>query len=277
MSRTLTKAKNQDPAHSSRGAHAFANVEAELRGTPAAERQQPNVDLQVAGTVATQVLPLFATPAVKAQLAALVTAKLFDAHAVERLTNLAWAAIHIRTHLNVALAASSEASVPEQTITEASGVRKRMLGVVTYQLGEDPAHSAHVQAIVSGQGHLDTASDLDMLADLYHSEHARLSKDTKFQKDDELSARRLAAAIYDALGSKAGKDVEGWNALQGAIWPKLLAAYDELRRVGTFLFWDQSPETLVPSLITASRSTSGKSAAPVVTPVAAPTTGAPTA
>jgi hypothetical protein len=275
MSRTLKRAHAIPAGDASRAEAAFTKVLPRLNAVPPADRVQPNVDLQDAGTAAIGILAQLASRELHARCENLAGAGEFRMAALDELAEHAWAAIHVRRKLLLKLGTGSEARIPPDIERRAREVRDRMAALCAYHFGDSPAYAATVAYLAQGTGYLDLANDLEGYADIYRAEHDAVSRDVKYYRPtDANDARELAQTIYNFLGVGSGGDEPDWGALQGAIWPQLTRVYDEVRRVGRFLGYYDDGETRFPSLVTAARSApkpgaADKSPAPPA-PAAAP-------
>lgn len=213
-----------------------------------------NVDVQIAAVFALGVARFITTPAVHARFAKLDATGEFDGRCVTDLATVAQSAWYARHRFLLADATHSDAQLPVTLVDEATLVRGRMLKLVDYWLGEDPAASLEINAIRPGVGHQDLANDLVALASLYDRHAALLAEDRKlYQKGDAASAKRLADLILAHLGAAATQEQSLWAGHQARAFTLLLSVYDEVQRGGRFLFARDNADTRFPSLIAIAR------------------------
>jgi hypothetical protein len=179
----------------------------------------------------------------------------FDAGSVPDLADLGWAAWHVKVRLMSALARTNAETVPAELIERASERKRRMLRVAVYYL-EDHEHAGpELEAIQSGTGHRDLATDLVRLTTLYHEYESVLSEDTRsYRADDADAAGEEAAEILRHLGD-AGSSAAMWLDRQRRVWALLRETYDEVAAGGRFLFRHDNAKQRFGSLLAAGRRT----------------------
>ena len=96
--------------------------------------------------------------------------------------------------------------VAPKTIDAAEALRKRMLRLLAYHLDDSPKVERRLAEIRAGRGHVDTARDLQKLADLYGEFTAAIEGDARrYNANDATEAHRLAAEI---LGERTDGDAD---------------------------------------------------------------------
>ena len=73
-----------------------------------------------------------------------------------------------------------------------------------------------------------------------------------YRATDVADARRVAAALYRALGDERDGSAH-WMQSQSGLWPLLLQTWAEVQRAGRFLAPLGQGEALFPSLVSAAR------------------------
>src|SRR5690606_36833882 len=105
--------------------------------------------------------------------------------------------------------------------------------------GADPRYSAEIAAIRAGNGHQDTADDLQQLADFYEVPEvaAIITRDPLHYRDTDVrDARALAGEIFRALGFETKESAEWTSRVQRA-YTYLHDQYAEHCRAGSLLFF----------------------------------------
>jgi hypothetical protein len=232
----------------------FEQLEARLLEIPTEKLEEPRANPERAAAAALLVADACARPEIRARFEELAAKGLFELAILDRLRDVARAARHARRMLLEASATANAVQVPLALFQEATGQRSRMLKVLDYNCGDDPAAAARLAAIRGGKGHLDLANDLLVLADLYRRHATALAGDRRhYRGEDEELARGLASRVFNALSDAGSPGVGRWAELQSRAWTNLARTYDEVRRAGQFLFYYQDPEARFPSLFAAAR------------------------
>lgn len=168
----------------------------------------------------------------------------FEENYIENLRPLAWAAWHCNVQLEAASAGERVARVDRTLLERATARRERMLSVLDYHLGDEPAVARELSAIRSGTGYTDLASDLSRLAPIYEARAAELAADRRrYVATDARDARSDAQAILQSLAVAETDSVAHWRDQLDRSWTALLEAYDELRAAATWL-WRHEPRVL---------------------------------
>lgn len=171
---------------------------------------------------------------------------------------------------------TSGATIPVNVVEEASALKARTLRVLEYYFGDHPTVGPKLSVVRAGTGYQDLATDLEVVADLYEdaSLKATNSRDPMYyHAEDSARARRLASAIFEALGLGSDGQAKGLAEWGQRAWTLLSRTYDELRLAGQYTFADQEDVAAsYPSLVAfvrasaAQRSTNtGASQGPVST------------
>lgn len=163
---------------------------------------------------------------------------------IENLRPLAWAAWHCSVQLEAAAAAEKIGRLDRTLLERATERRTRMLNVLEYHLGDEPAVARELTAIRAGSGYTDLASDLSRLAQLSEARAADLVTDRKhYVATDARDARSDAQAILQGLAVAETDAVAHWRDQLDRCWTALLEAYGELRAAAQWL-WRHEPQIL---------------------------------
>ena len=271
MGRTQRRIQQEAPTLASRAELGWNKVKDIVARVPDAERQLPNVDLQLAGSVVLAAVEPLRKPVFAARLARLVSIEEAPGDLVERAESLGWASIHARRRQLETAGSASTAKVPEALAKESLGLRDRMFRLCEYHFGDDPAVGPTVAYVREGTGYLDRANDLETLADLCEQHPDAIKADQRnYRATDVADARRVAAALYRALGDERDGSAH-WMQSQSGLWPLLLQTWAEVQRAGRFLAPLGQGEALFPSLVSAARALAPKSSSPAKTEPDAPT------
>ncbi len=172
------------------------------------------------------------------------------AETVDSLRPAGWALWFASIEREKARAKETHAMVPAELIDEGMGLKNRMMKVADYHLADDePDVSATLAKIRSGTGHIDLASDLNQLADIYDDYEPELRDDKKrYSPADATAARRVAGLIVTHLGRT---DDAKWTDAINRSWALIDRLYFDIRPFALALFRYDSPERQYPSLFTA--------------------------
>jgi len=240
---------------------AFNALRSRLEAIPADRLDAVRTSPQRTAHVALSVAEHASRPEVRSRFERLAKAGEFDLGHLEVLAEAARAVWYVRQRLETLVAAQGDGQVEAKLYTQATTTRTRMLRVLEYHLGDDPALAARLAAIRGGKGYHDLANDLVSLAELYRLHRGALVEDRRhYRADDEAEAALMAAEINRQAGGGAAAEVERWTDLQLRAGSLLRQAYEEVRRAGQFLFYSEDAETRFPSLFGAARSTRGRPA-----------------
>jgi hypothetical protein len=255
--------KNEDNLSPHSAEKAFHKLRPALDALARSAIRQPNFNLQEGALVSLSVHGLLDKPEVRSVVDILASTGKVDKDLVTGLADMARAAWFVRHKLDLAEAVHSDASLPVKLVGDAVETRRRMLKVLDYHLDEDPAAQRMLASIRAGHGHMDLASDLIALADMYTAHKATLSIDKKgYRAADVGHARKLADDILSTLGGPGTPESRRWRDYQARAFTLLERHHEEAIRLGRFLFWYDGGEDLFPSLFAAVRSRPAKKAAP---------------
>lgn len=134
----------------------------------------------------------------------------FDIAMVDRMEACSWAVYYAHTQRRKAEAGEQGGRVRATTLEKSLSCKGTMMRVGEYLFVDHPQAGPVVAAIRSGTGHSDLATDLTMLADLYHDYEPLLAANGGglYDAADEDRARSLAAAILHELGDNEGENVK---------------------------------------------------------------------
>lgn len=266
MTKTVQKTKqSRKPDTISRIAakQALLAITPELQAVPRDALTIVRTNVQRASAIAHSVARRDLQPSRRERLDETGKAARLPPDLIERVMQYAmatWYARRTQLRLN---ASRSNATVPVHVVREAQEVRARMLRLTEYYFDTDPKLATTLATIRSGTGLNDLANDLEDLAELYENPQvfARISKDTMhYREDDPVKALELAQAVFAGMGlAEDSEQAQAADRTQRA-WTLLSGAYEELRTLGQFTFRHEEDVSLTyPSLISASRSSSGSS------------------
>ncbi len=230
------------------GAAALTRVRGLMLAEPSGSLSVIHFGVRLAATSALGLRALIEERGLDRDFVALSKAGLFELALLDLLPDLARALWYIRHRLDEQVALGSRASLPTDLLDAATMLRRDMLRVLEFRLGDDPEVAARLDFIRRGAGHQDLADDLVRLGGLY-SEHqdALRGMPAPFQASDGERASKLAAQILVTLGlqpalektgtgtKKAGKDTENWADLQSRAATLLERSYDEIAAAGRYL------------------------------------------
>jgi hypothetical protein len=159
--------------------------------------------------------------------------RFWDIQHLDDLEDLAWMSLHVYQRRATEDAIKTEAKLPQDLLQEARAMRASLLRVAEYHL-EDPTALKVLQSIRAGSGHLDLASDLSRLADLYQEHAATLALDPKHYRPELASeARQLTVRLLGALSTPS---TAGWAQRVSRAWTLLWGSYSEVLRAADFLY-----------------------------------------
>lgn len=154
-----------------------------------------------------------------------------------------------------ALRPTSNRRVEPATIEAAETLRARMLRLLAYHLDDDPKVATRLELIRAGQGHIDTARDLQKLAALYEEYTAQIQGDTRrYQAADIAEAYRLATAILGERTDSPKDDDARLADRQLRLTAVLNDAYAEIAAAAHFALRDSVRAKAFSSLYTLARS-----------------------
>ena len=219
-----------------------APLRAALEGAP-----RPRIALQQVAIFSLRQAALLRAPDVRARFA-LLPAELLSEGSAATLADLGWALWHASVQRSAAESLETSARVSLAVVQRASEVKARMLRVLDYVLGDDPALAPEVASIRSGAGHTDAAEDLTRLAILYEAHRAPIAAGggVHYRAADATLAKELAAQILKELGASDTSAAAKARDEAARAFRALERAYEPIRRFGIALFADG--EARFPSL-----------------------------
>lgn len=238
---------------------AYEALKSKLDAIPPAMLIEPRVDSQKAAIHALGLVERD-RDAVRAAgfdaIAAISTPRIIMPEPLKRYELACLAAWYARQQ-QLRFAFRSQGSVSPAVAEKADGMKRRMLKLLDYYFGEDPVHSVDLAAIRAGHGYVDTANDLQMLADLYEVPEiaAKITRDSEnYRETDVLDARMTAGEMLRALGFDASEAAE-WTARVRRAYTHLTDSYAEHCNMGRLLFFrtENVDVTYPTSLISAVR------------------------
>jgi hypothetical protein len=252
----MAKPRTKKPAPARPGtpkdaARALAIIEPELEGIG---RVLPiNVDIPRAVSVAVRAAPhlLALRPRFVEELPK------HPVHLLDKLVTYALAAWY--AHL-LALPAAGQDTL-KQIKEEAAKLRETLL-VAAEALGhKGVVDAARVATIRSGQGDLDTANDLTMLAALFAEAWDVVKNKTAVEWAEVERASNLGPELLIALGARDQPTMPSPKAADPAerrarAFTLLVKAYDTCRRAATYLRWEEGDADIIAPSLFANRSKS---------------------
>lgn len=236
---------------------AFETIRAELEALPQFSLITPRVDLQKAAAITHSIARRDLASPRRERFEGLSNLAGFEFSTLERLITLSLACWYARARQLEALALRQRAIVRPEVATQATELRARMLRVLEYHFHNGGSVAERLAFIRSGAGYQDLANDLYALAELYETPSVRdvIQEDTRHYDESDMSlAREVADQIFAGLGLRDDDDAQVWTSMAQRAWTALLAAYDEVRAAGRFLFRDEpTVGEDYPSLITRTR------------------------
>ncbi len=220
------------------------------------------VDVRRVAALAHSVALRDATPARRAVFERLAASGFYDLTTLDDLPELARGAWYARQQQLFVTRETSRASIPEEVVSRGHEVRGRMLVTLEHWLGDDEKVGPRLATIREGAGHLDLASDLEGLAEVYGRPEVRaiIAIDHKhYREGDVAEAVQVASVIFAGLGMGEASEAARWAGLSQRAATLLLRRYDEHRRCGQFgFFYDEDVAVTYPSLIAAVRQAPSK-------------------
>lgn len=233
---------NPNPPVHANSAALLARLEPMLEKLPKVDNI--TMDLGAAGVQANMMHKLV-TQAPVSELMAHLPPQVFDAGQVALLADLAQTCTLVKNENLIQENAADERMIPVALADAGTNLRKRLLKLVAYWLDEDPVAAAEIASIREGAGYRDLSSDLFRLGTLIDKHQAKLARDQNlYQANDAAEARRLSAAITDAL---AAPDPFG-DDLEARLLTLLRATYDDVRAAAIFASRRVLPAENFPSL-----------------------------
>jgi hypothetical protein len=233
---------------------AYQEVSAEATALPASAIEVPRIRVGEVTLAALKVARFVKQPEVRARFVALPG---FNSKDVDALPSYALALWHANTRRQVTSAATGGAKVSGELLERAAERRTRMIELLEFFVGDRPQVIAEVNAIKSGTGYMDIASDLGELSRLHRENDARLSGDSsgRYRPDVAVGALNDAAAIIRELSQASDpKEAAAWADALARCWTLLLGAYDRITRGASWLYGDRPDfDDLFPSMFAAGR------------------------
>lgn len=233
------------PGSSREAALAFAKVEDEMAALDPERLAPINVDIPRAVLTALGALPaLFALrPRIVKELSC------FPSASIDNLESYALAAWY--AHL-LFLPAPEAKSALASLVEEATKLRRALLVAAEALAARDLLDASKVAQIRSGQGHIDTASDLVALSTLFTNDWQSLKSKTAVTRVEVERAATLGPELLVALGVRESTGATPRSKIEDQrrrAFTLLVRAYDQCRRAVTYLRWSEGDANkIVPSL-----------------------------
>jgi hypothetical protein len=232
---------------------AFDNVQARLDAVPLDQLLPIRVNVQAAAAVAHSIALRDGAPERRAVFERLANAGLFDMRWLDSLAELSLATWHARQQQLLCCGVTSGPTIPVHVIDEASGLRSRMLQVLEYYFDDHATIGPKLRVVRAGTGYQDLANDLEVVSDLYEDAllKATIARDPMhYRAEDSVRARKLASAIFDALGLGSDGQAKRLSESSQRAWTLLSRAYEKLRLAGQYIFVEQEDVAVsYPSLV----------------------------
>lgn len=218
----------------------------------------PSVDPQAALGAMRIVADEIAKPATRRRFEAQATAGEIDIRLVDRYPALAEVAAGAVTGYQAEWEREGDALVPMVTVSQGIALKERMFKVLEYYLGDVASVREQLEAIRSGTGYRDLASDLGSLAQLEAEHRATIQGDAKhYRATDSADALTCAAEIQRARsgGAPTQKAAKAW----ARAFHDIRAVHEAILEVGRFLERKSGdPNGRYPSLFVAAKKTPPK-------------------
>ena len=231
------------------GLAAFSRRRGQLTALPVQSVGVIHYGVRLAATSALGLWALVEERGLRQDFTTLAKAGLFELLHLDGLPELARTLWYIRHRLDEQVALGSRASLPTELLDAATELRRDMLRVLEFRLGDDAEVAARLDFIRRGTGHQDLADDLVRLGGLYHThKNTLVGLPRPFHFTDGERASKLAAQILMTLGlqpalektgtgAKAtGPDHLDWGDLQSRAATLLEQSYDEVAAAGRYLY-----------------------------------------
>lgn len=252
---------------------AYERALAAIEAVAAEDAIIPRYDVFDAATVALRLADQAARW--RAELEALDAVVAGTSGSLEELELYARALRFIRTGVEETQNVENRVTVPEHLVDEVDTLRRRMIAVLEYNLGDQPEMAATLAFLRQGQGHQDRVNDLQALAKHYDANAKALAKDTaKYEAKDARRARDLAAKVQALIDKEKVASSARWVDLQARANALLLTAHDRVRRAVVFLDERAAFDTYA-SLHAAARALTGRASTRSAPDDEAPTHGTP--
>jgi hypothetical protein len=244
---------------------AFENVQGRLEAVPLDQLQPIRVDIQAAAAVAHAIALRDGAPQRRAAFERLSKGGLFEMQWLDTLAELALATWHIRQQQQISSGVAAGTTIAVNVVEDASALRARMLRVLEYYFGDHATVGPQLNVVRAGTGYQDLANDLELIADLYEdaSLNAIVSRDPMYyHADDSVRARKLASAIFEALGLGSDGQAKRLAESSQRAWTLLSRTYDKLRLAGQYVFADREDVAAsYPSLVAFVRASAARRSA----------------
>jgi len=158
----------------------------------------------------------------------------FDLRHLRMLPLSARALLYVRAHVDAGV--TSAVTVPAPVIVRGKALQGRMLKVVGLYFDEGTPEGDELARHRSALGHAGLAGSLVSLGTLYAKHRKRIHKTPEFYvASDAHDAAAVAEEIYAHLASPAVNE-EDCIDRQGRVWTLFVAAYNEVREAGRFMY-----------------------------------------
>ena len=196
-------------------------------------------------------------PEIRARFAE-VPPQMFDIRHIERLERSGLALWYAAVQRKRAAVGASRSPLPANLVTDAVATKQRMMKVVRYHVGDDPAVAAELADISAGQGYADLSADLLRLVPFYEIHEELLRRDpTHYRADDRVRAATLAQRILECLGDGATGEDQMWREYVQRAWTFAVNTYEEVAATGRWLYRHEGGAEMFPSLFKTLRQSSG--------------------
>jgi hypothetical protein len=205
----------------------------------------------------------------------------FDAEPLQYLRRYALALSH--AHALFLMASEPKSSVAPMA-AEGMKLRVTLLADSTALVQRDVLDGQPLKKLKGGPGYKNLAFDLQILAEVFRENLADVQGRCATQEADIHRANQIAASILQAVGlrEQGPAAIASTAELRARAYTVFTRAYDQVRRVVTFLYWDDDAiDAMAPSLY-AGKGGRGKAApasaqptlspSPPTTPVVTPPT-----
>lgn len=219
----------------------FERFKDRLKAFPASQVGPINLDLRQVSIAGQRLLNTLQRPEVKGRVGALPD-EVFSPDTVRDLEDLTVITWYLKVQGVTEETLNDSKALPPELLTKSLDVRGRVLSLVSYHLRTTPENIAIIDKIREGTGHVDLATDLEMLARLVNTHRGLVEQDrVNYRAEDALRATELAETIRAALADANSLDWAKWSAKAFAMFRLV---YEEVRQVAQFACrdLDEAPE-----------------------------------
>ena len=228
----------------------FEALKPRLRNVPLPISGRLNLDLRNAALAGRSLHRRVTCEPLKSRLE-IMSPAMFDLEQVELLDRLTIVLWYLKMQMFMTQARSNRRRLPEALFEEATLLRTRLITLLGYHLRANPETMGVIDMVRRNKGHVNLASDLEILAVLV-TDHAALLVDDvhNHHPDDASRALELTDQIRAALVARAPKRPGPWAARAFILFSSV---YEDVREAATFAGRKLTGVSEIPSLTRAAR------------------------